>query len=165
MGFTPPQENTGIGEYQLKAVFLYNFTQFVEWPEEVFAESDSPLVIGILGKDPFGSYLEEIVQGEARNGHAILVQRYSNVKQIINCHILFIEPAFTSKEEIVLKELKDKKILTVSDGNNFIKHGGMIRFANERNKIKLQINLSAVRKSDITISSKLLRLSEIIEEN
>lgn len=163
-GFMPPQKKMAVSEHEIKAVFLFNFAQFVEWPSEVFQDTDSPIIIGILGKDPFGVFLEETVDGEEVNGHPLVIERYSNVKQIKNCHILFIHPAFTTRLDNVLKELKGKEILTVSEGSNFIKQGGMIRFIKERNKIRLQVNLSAVKASEITISSKLLRLSEIVED-
>src|SRR5688572_6563589 len=67
-------------EYQLKAVFLYNFTQFVEWPEQTFTSSQAPMVIGILGPDPFGNYLEEIIAGERINGHPLLIKRFKTVE-------------------------------------------------------------------------------------
>lgn len=149
-------------EYQLKAVFLFNFVQFVEWPAEIFPTAESPIVIGILGKDPFGSFLEETIRGEQVNGRPIVIEHFSNTKEIKNCHILFINAATTRLDD-VLKSLEGKNILTVSDANNFAKQGGMIRFKNESNKIKLQINLKAVKVTDINISSKLLRLSEIVE--
>jgi hypothetical protein len=160
-GFAPPQK-LATEEYQLKAVFLFNFAQFVEWPAEVFQQPDSPIVIGILGKDPFGVFLQETVEGEQVNGHPLVIEHYDSVKDIKNCHILFINQSTTRLDD-VLKELEGKDILTVSDGNNFTKLGGMIRFKNDSKKIKLQINLAAVKGSDITISSKLLRLSEIVE--
>jgi hypothetical protein len=160
-GFAPPQK-LATEEYQLKAIFLFNFAQFVEWPAEVFQEPDSPIVIGILGKDPFGVFLQETVEGEQVNGHPLVIEHYDNVNDIKNCHILFINQSTTRLDD-VLKELEGKDILTVSDGNNFTKLGGMIRFKNDSKKIKLQINLTAVKGSDITISSKLLRLSEIVE--
>lgn len=164
IAFAPPQK-IAVGENQIKAVFLFNFAQFVEWPQEVLPEPNSPIIIGILGKDPFGSYLEETIRGEEVNGHPLQVQRYSSVKQIKNCHILFIHPSLTPRLDNIIKVLKNKNILTVSDGSDFTKQGGMIRFATDSNKIKLQINLSAVKASDITISSKLLRLSEIVDGN
>jgi hypothetical protein len=162
-GFIPPQKKIAVGEYEIKAVFLFNFAQFVEWPSEVLPEPNSPIIIGILGKDPFGPFLEETIEGEKINGRPIEIQRYTSVKQIKDCHILFIDPAVTPRLDNMLHELKGKEILTVSDGSNFIKQGGMVRFIKESNKIRLQINLSAVKASDITISSKLLRLSEIVE--
>lgn len=160
-GFVPPQK-LATEEYQLKAVFLFNFAQFVEWPAEVFPQPDSPIVIGILGKNPFGVFLQETVEGEQINGHPLVVVHYTSVEDIENCQILFINQS-TARLDDVLKKLEGKDILTVSDDNNFTKVGGMIRFKNENKKIKLQINLAAVKGSDITISSKLLRLSEIVE--
>lgn len=157
----PPQK-LATEEYQLKAVFLFNFAQFVEWPAEVFPQPDSPIVIGILGKNPFGVFLQETVEGEQINGHPLVVVHYTSVEDIENCQILFINQS-TARLDDVLKKLEGKDILTVSDDNNFTKVGGMIRFKNENKKIKLQINLAAVKGSDITISSKLLRLSEIVE--
>src|SRR5688572_25985571 len=60
-------------EQEVKAVFLFNFVQFVEWPQEAFPENQTPLVIGILGKDPFGKFLDETVKGEVINGHPLSV--------------------------------------------------------------------------------------------
>src|SRR5258708_35454074 len=65
-------------EYQLKAVFIFNFTQFVEWPASSFPTDQAPIVIGILGKNPFGGYLGEIVSGEKVDGHTVSGQYYIN---------------------------------------------------------------------------------------
>lgn len=163
LGFALPPQKIELPEYQVKAVFLFNFAQFVEWPGAAFPEAKSPIVIGVLGPDPFGSYLDEIIQGEEIEGHPLVIQRFDNVSQIKNCHILFIHPDIGPRLDYVLKDLKGRNILTVSEGNNFTKQGGMVRFFTENNKIKLRINLDAVKAADITISSKLLRLAGIVE--
>ncbi len=163
LGFVPPQKKLAVKEHEIKAVYLFNFAQFVKWPTEVLPDQHSPIIIGILGKDPFGTFLEETIEGEEIDGRPLQIQHFSSAREIENCHILFIHPAFTPRLDNVLKALKGKEILTVSDGSNFIKQGGMIRFIKESNKIRLQVNLSAVKATDITISSKLLRLSEIVE--
>src|SRR5690348_7746319 len=80
---------TASGEYKLKAVFLFNFVQFVEWPAEAYSDERSPTIIGILGADPFGQTLEETVQGEVIRGRKIEVRRYKTVKEIGECHVLF----------------------------------------------------------------------------
>ena len=149
-------------EYQIKAAFLFNFTQFVEWPVNAFPEPETPLIIGILGADPFGNYLEETVTGEKVNGHPLVIQHYKNIGEVITCHILFINQAETNKPEQTLVNLKGKFILTVSDGNNFITQGGMIRFITRDNKILIQINPEAAKEADLIISSKLLRVAEIV---
>lgn len=151
-------------EYQLKAVFLYNFTQFIDWPASAFENDQSPLVIGVMGENPFGSYLVQTVSGEKIKGHPIVVQYFKNESEIRACHILFINLPETNKPEQVLEAVQGKNILTVSDHADFIKQGGMIKFVTNNNKIKLQINIEACRKTRMVISSKLLRLAEIVND-
>ena len=129
-GLVLPQPSSTSPEYQVKAVFLFNFTQFVEWPENAFEDEQSPLIIGVLGDDPFGSYLDETVQGE-------------KVKQ-------------------ALIDLKGRSVLTVGDVADFARQGGVVRFFNENNKIRIRINLEAAKAANLTISSKLLRLADVV---
>lgn len=143
---------------QLKAVFIYNFTQFVDWPSSVFSSNSSPFVIGVLGHDPFGSYLESVVEGEKYGSHPIVVQRYKSLKEINTCHILYVNEDASS----AIKDLKNRSILTVGDQDDFATSGGMIRFFLEKSKIKLQINLGAAKAANLTISSKLLRVSDVV---
>lgn len=159
---TLPQK-TATPEYQVKAVFLYNIAQFIEWPKDSVLKEKSPIVIGVLGPDPFGSYLDETVQGEEINGHPLIIERYAHWEGVKTCHILFIHQALAPKLGNIIKSLKGKGILTVSDAVNFAKQGGMVRFFKQENKIKIRINLDAVKAENINISSKLLRLAEIVD--
>jgi hypothetical protein len=149
-------------EYQLKAVFLFNFAQFVEWPPQAFADAETPLVIGVLGEDPFGSYLDETVRGEAMKGHPMVVRRYREVEEVEACHILFISQTRAGRMEQILTRLNGQNVLTVSDAPGFARQGGMIEFVTNRNKIRLRMNLEAARVADLTISSKLLRLADLV---
>lgn len=148
-------------EYKVKAVFLFHFAQFVEWPEGSFSNADDPLVIGVLGEDPFGQYLDEVVSGESIKGHPLLVKRFDRLEDIGACHILFVRAEGMGQLRTVLKELEPRAMLTVGDNPAFIRAGGMIRFFSEDSKIRLQINPEAARSSGLTISSKLLRLADI----
>lgn len=148
-------------EYELKAVFLFNFAQFVEWPATAFSNSEAPLVIGVIGKNPFGARLKDIVSGEKMNGHEVTVQYYDNVEDIGTCHILFINLSETNKREQVLERMKGRNILTVSDVSGFSAEGGMILLFTRDNKIRFEVNLEACRAAGLTISSKLLRLADI----
>ena len=150
-------------EYQLKAVFIFNFTQFVEWPSTSFDTDQSPLVIGVLGENPFGAYLEETVSGEKINKHAVVVRYYKNEEDAKNCHLLFINLPDAKKRKMAVEALKGKNILTVSDASGFSNEGGMIRFFTRNNKISLQINLEASKASELVFSSKLLRLADIFK--
>jgi hypothetical protein len=148
-------------EYEIKAIFIFNFTQFVEWPANAFPDEQTPLVIGVLGDDPFGAYLDETVKGESVNGHSLIVKRFRTVEEADNCHILFINSGTAGGVEQVLQTLKGRSVLTVGDATEFARQGGMVRFFTENKKIRIRINLDATRAADLTISSKLLRLAEI----
>lgn len=154
-------QSTPTPEYQLKAVFLFNFTQFVEWAPGSFATEQSPLIIGIFGEDPFGSYLSDVVSGERVNGHPIVIQHFSNYEDIKTCHILYIANSETNKIGQITARLKKRNILTVGDAPNFLSQGGMIRFFIKNNKMQFQINLDVTREDSLVISSKLLRLADI----
>ena len=149
-------------EFQVKAVFLYNFAQFVEWPARAFATPQSPLVIGVLGEDPFGAYLDEAIVGETVNQRPLTIQRYRRVDEIETCHVLFISRSETRRLEQILTRLKDRNILTVGDSEAFAARGGIIQFISENNKIRFRINLSAAQAVDLVISSKVLRTADVI---
>jgi hypothetical protein len=149
-------------EYQVKAVFLFNFAQFVDWPAEAFPASDTPLVICVLGNDPFGGALDQTVRDERRGGRPFLVRRHRSVDEIKTCHILFISRSEGDRPQAILAGLKQRPILTVSDADRFAERGGMIRFVTDRNRIRIQLNLAATEAAHLTISSKLLRVAEII---
>jgi hypothetical protein len=155
---------TGISrEYQVKAVFLFNFAQFVEWPTNALSDTQIPLTIGVLGDDPFDGFLDDTVRGEKVDGHPLAIQRCRNVGDAKNCQILFISRSESSRMETILVGLKDRNILTVSDIEGFAKNGGVIRFVTEGNKIRFRVNLEAAKNANLTISSKMLRLAEIVE--
>lgn len=157
-----PAQITPAKAYQIKGAFLYHFTQFVEWPAQALSSDGSPMIIGVLGEDPYGSFLDEIVKGEVINGHPLTVRRYKEVDEIRNCHILFINLNNKNEMEEALESLKGRNILTVSDAPGFIRAGGMIRFVTVNKKIQFQINPEAAKAAGLKISSKLLRLAEIV---
>lgn len=149
-------------EYQVKAVFLFNFAQFITWPPDTFTNTNAPFCIGILGDDPFGAFLDETVRNETVNGHPLVVQRYHNTKDIKDCQILFVSRSESRRMKRILADLKDKNILTVGDTEGIMENGGIIRFSTEENKIHFKVNLEAAKNANLTISSKMLRLAEIV---
>jgi hypothetical protein len=156
------QEQTS--EYDLKAAFLYNFTQFVTWPNDVFPGSDSNFNICIFGKDPFGESLKNLVENENVKTHPIKVVQINNDQQLDSCHILFIAKDKIASIQNLDSQLGSKPVLTIGDSPDFADRGGVIGIGLIEQRIKLRINLSAANSKHLTISSKLLRLSEVIEE-
>lgn len=155
-----PNGGIEVREYQIKAVFLFNFAQFVEWPDKAFTNANAPIVIGILGEDPFGTALDEAIRGERVNGRPLTVVRVSRIQDLGICHILFISRSESAHLQEILRGLNGRSVLTVSDIEDFSRHGGMIRFATENNRVRLKINNEAARAAGLTISSKLLRPSQ-----
>ena len=149
-------------EYQLKAVFLFNFAQFVEWPARAFREAEAPLVIGVLGEDPFGAYLDELVAGEKVGIRPLIVRRYQRVEDIAECHILFISRSETATLDKSLAHLKGRSVLTVGDMDTFTQQGGMVRFFTENGKIRFKINVQAAKACELTPSSKILSPATIV---
>ncbi|HEY1663277.1 MAG TPA: YfiR family protein [Verrucomicrobiae bacterium] len=158
---TCAQENIST-EYKFKAVFMFHFAQFVDWPTNAFSSAQSPLVIGVLGDDPFDDFLDATVHGENVNGHPLVVERYHDLASVKDCQILFISASEESQLGRVLAGLKGKTILTVSDIDSFPENGGIIGFATIQNKIHFRINTDAARDAGLTFSSKLLRLADIV---
>lgn len=148
-------------EFQVKAAFLYNFTRFIDWPPTAFSSANAPFVIAIIGNDPFGDYLAQVIKSESVNNHRIIIKRYNQLKEVTDCHILFISPPATKKTKEILQLTEHRNILTVSDGDNFTNSGGIVSFYKENNKIRFEINISSAKAAQLEISSKLLTLARI----
>jgi len=153
---------SGVSEYQLKAVFLFNFSEFVSWPPRAFPQLDTPLVIGVLGHDPFGGELDAVVRGEHVGSHALVVQRYQDVSQVGNCQILFIDRSQSPELHRVLDALRGRAILTVSDIEGAAASGVMIDLVRNDDHIRLLVNIEAARASGLGLSAKLLRPAQIV---
>jgi hypothetical protein len=149
-------------EYQVKAVFLFNFAQFVEWPAQAFPDPQTPFIIGILGEDPFGPDLDAVVRGEKIDKRSLVIERYRNIGELHNCNILFIGQAEARQLPHILEVLKGRSILTVTDAQDGDPSGVMIRLVTRSNRIRLRIDVGAARAGNLVISSKLLRPAEIV---
>ncbi len=157
-----PGRTADLLEYRLKAAFLFNFAQFVKWPARAFPDGQTPMVIGVLGDDPFGADLDEIVRGEQVNNRPLVVERYRRMEDIRTCHVLFISRSEADRAGQILGSLKGRPILTVGDIDSPALRGVMVRFATEKNKIRLKINAETAKAAELTISSKLLRAADIV---
>src|ERR1700733_11037700 len=118
-------------EYQVEAVFLLHFTQFVEWPAQAFGDAHTPFVIGVLGRDPFGSALDDAVRGETVNGHPLVVKRFADAADVGPCQILFIDRSAVSDANRVIGSVSHNGTLTVSDVAVPGPEDVIIRFLNE----------------------------------
>jgi len=151
-------------EYQIKAAFLYNFANFVEWPDGAFSDEISPIVLVVLGKDPFGIILKS-AEGKTIKGRKLIIKRFEALPDLEFCHILFISSSEKYNMENILSKLNHFGVLTVGDTDSFTQMGGVINFIKVDNKVRFEINLNAAKAASLEISSKLLSLAKIIKSS
>lgn len=144
-------------EFKIKAGYLYNFTKFISWP----ADSARAFNLCIRGKDPFGNLINPIEKKYAL-GRSIKVLRLDERDKGEQCHILYSSDTDNAGNHNFI-HIGNTKTLTVGENNEFAAHGGMIGFVNRDGKIRLQINLEAIRQGGLTVSAKLLEVAEIIQ--
>ena len=162
-----PQSADSQVEYQVKAAFLLNFTKFIEWPQSSFASPDSPITICILGKDPFGTVLDEIVQGETVNARKIAVQRISQPPASQpagpqTCHVVYLgEP-----DKSISKTLSGmgRGVLTVGEGDRFLRDGGMVALVVDNRRVRFDINQAAATGAGLAVSARLLNVARAVEK-
>jgi hypothetical protein len=147
-------------EHQVKAAFLYNFAKFVDWPPTAFSRPNDAITICLAG-DAFAAELEKAVQGESLNGRRLVVRRIAAPEPLRGCHILYIDPSQT-RRYAELPAIGSQPVLTVGESEDFIASGGMIRFVETGHRIHFQINPEAVDRASLKVSSRLLRLAEIV---
>lgn len=149
-------------EYQLKAAFLYNFTKFIEWPPGRTQNKNTPILIGVLGNNPFGDELAKAVEGRFQNGHPFLVTNVTTVGEVKAVHLLFVPRG----QEQLLQEhaaaLLAAGVLTVGESEAAATCGSAITFATEADKIRFEINLEAMDHGGFKVSSKLLQLAKVV---
>lgn len=151
-------------EYQVKAAFLYNFAKFVEWPPGTFANATDPIGICIVGQNPFGSMLEDMVQGKKLGERVFVIRRLADTRNAAKCQILFIGAADWRRTRSLPVAPYDQGILTVGETDDFTALGGIIGFKLDGTRIRIQIALEAADHAKLDISSKLLSLAEIVKK-
>jgi hypothetical protein len=148
-------------EYQVKAAFLYNFTKFVEWPAESFASPADPIVIAVLGSDPFGDELNQVVRDRKVNGRSIQVISAASIADVAGAHVIFIGESQTSLFDAVRAQ-PDFHALTVGEADDFAAHGGMIQFTTASDKVRFEINVGAAERAGLKVSAQLQKLAAAV---
>ncbi len=149
-------------EYQIKAAFLYNFTKFVEWPPSHFAATDSPIQIGLLGKNPFGDELEKIIKNRQVSGREFRIKTVTSLEEATSVDVLFV----TAGEEKLFMNgrlsLQKAGVLTIGETKKFGDQGGLITFTVEAAKVRFEINLDTAEESGLKFSAQLLKLASVV---
>lgn len=150
-------------EYQVKAAYLLNFARFIEWPAVVLPSS-APLDIVIVGDDPFGGALEEILRGKSANGHPIHLHHFRWNDVLTPYEIVFISASEEPHLAQILGSLGHDSVLTVSDIDRFSLRGGIIEFRMVGNRVRFDINRTSAATAKLDINSKLLSVARSVHE-
>ncbi len=153
-----------VGEYQVKAFFLYNLARYVEWPAQNFKAPGDPIVICIFGRNPFGKALGEAIDGKTVEGRAFIIRQIPEIQPNCNCHILFVNSSEKERYQAAASRLQGSGILTVGETPGFAADGGVVNFKLEDEKVRFEINTEVAVREHLHISSKLLRLAEIVSK-
>jgi hypothetical protein len=155
-------QGTPTKEYQIKAVFLFNFIQFTAWPDDAFPNAASPIRIGILGQAPFGDALHAAVQGEKIGQRAVTIEQLASLEDAAGCHVVFVGQSEANRVPAIISALAGRPVLTVGDVPDFARRGGMINFYLDGPKVRFEINRAATLQSRLRLSSQLLGLARLV---
>ena len=155
------QAATGPSEYQVKAAFLFNFLKFTEWPASAFTNAAAPLVVGVMGSDPFDGALEATVKDESVSGRPVVVRRLAPNEAVSGFHALFISRSEKEALALLLESLKTNCVLTLGDCARFCELGGMVNLALSGQTVRPEINPGAASLAGLKLSSKLLNLKSV----
>jgi hypothetical protein len=162
LGATAQTPNSSASsEYLIKAGFIYNFAKLVEWPATAFEKPDAPIVIGILGTDPFGTVIDQVVSNKKIGAHAFVVRRLKWGADLKECNILFVSSSESAHLDEVIHAVKGMPILTIGETPGFASRGGIINLTLEDNKVRFEVNVDAGKQANLNISSRLLALAKI----
>ena len=144
-------------ELRVKAGFLFTFAKYVNWPADAFVASSNTVVIGVVGRDPFGTVLDAAVAGKLVNGLPVRIERYAEWKDVGVCQVLFVaEPG---------KDPMGKPgVLTVSDAEGFVRRGGHIQLVVEQGRVRFDVNLRAVKQAGLQLDANLLRVARRVDQ-
>jgi hypothetical protein len=151
------------GEYQLKAAFLLSFVKFVEWPETAFRSSESALLICVVGEDPFGRDLDEMVKGQTIGERTIAIKRTAQISREDSCQVAFVSSGEGDKWQRSLAALRGAPTLTVVENDEVVDNSVINLLVDDR-KIRFGVNMGAADRAGLKISSKLLKLAKSIRE-
>jgi hypothetical protein len=157
-----PTVTAAAEEHQLKAAGFYNLILYTEFPATAFASSEAPLVIGVMEQGPVALMLQEMTRNETWHGRRIVLQQCRTGAEMKMCHVIYLSGSGYARWPAMRQEFAGRPILTVGDGQTFARDGGVVQLGLDQNQLKLVVNLAAVRQAGLTISSKVLRLSEIM---
>jgi hypothetical protein len=164
LALQPIQVYSQASIYVLKAVYLEKFSRFITWPEESLMDDiNQPFIISVIGKTPLTENLEQIYAIQEIKKKRVIIKEIENLKDIEGSHILFIAASEKNNLDEIIAITRHNPILTVSETLGFAEQGVLINFFEKDNKLRFEINETAVLKSPLQMSFYLLNSARIVQ--
>jgi hypothetical protein len=155
----PPKS---LPEYELKAAFLFQFVKYMQWPQEAFDRETSPVIVGIVGEDPFGEALARTLRDKTVKGRGFEIRRFAKPQDVRDCHLLFVPRTESTRWPEIHKALANRAVLTIGEDVEFARRGGMVGILIVDEKPKLEVNPDAARQAKLVVEAKLLKAATIV---
>jgi YfiR/HmsC-like len=152
-------------EYEIKAAYLLNFTRYVEWPDDAFPGAGEPIVLCVLGRNPFGPLLEQTMAGRTSQARRIEVLELDGVAEAVECHGVFVSREERRLRPDLLEQLERRGLLTIGEGNEFVRDGGVLGFVPVAQTVRFAVNLDAGRRAGLRLSSRMLALAVAVYDS
>jgi len=149
-------------EYPVKAAFLLHFIRYTTWPKASFEDDSSPIVVTVVGKDPFGEVLENTFRDEEAHGRKIVVARTQSVPAQVSGHVVFCAEVSKAERDELLAKCDKRPVLVVGETRDFAAAGASINFYLQDNKTRFEINPDAVASASLELSPAVLKLAKIV---
>jgi hypothetical protein len=150
-----------VGEYPVKAAFLLNFARYTEWPAQAPMSPNQQLTLCVIGADPFGASLAPLERKNVQ-GREMRIQRGVTVDSLGQCELLFVPESEEPRLASILHAARGRAVLTVSDIEGFAEAGGMIGLLIAEQRVRFDVNLDALRGSNLRLSAQVLRLARTV---
>jgi len=149
-------------EYRIKAAFLLHFVRYTTWPKECFEDAASPIVLTVVGADPFGPVLKETFRGETIQGRRVEIAHAQEVPRELGGHIVFCSELSRAAREDLLTKASRRPLLVIGESPGFAEDGGSINFFIQDQKTRFEINTEALAEARLEMSPAVLKLAKIV---
>ena len=157
-------QSSAPSEYQLKAAFLFNFAKFVDWPDASFSSPQAPFTVCVLGKDPFGHFLDDALENKRIGTRTLAVERLKDKSEARHCQLVFVSTSEADKLPAIIEAVRGASVLLVGETPDFASSGGIIQFTFEDGRVRFLINSDAADRASLRLDSKLLALATVVHE-
>jgi hypothetical protein len=146
----------------VKAEFIERISRLVDWPDESFASAQAAFALCLVGDDPFGDYLLKMTKVRTIQGRKITLTRVTDLGRLGLCNVVFVAHSEDKRLDKILEQTRGRPILTVADTSGFAERGVLVNFYRSGENVRFEVNVAAVDRSGLHISSKILRLARLV---